>query len=450
MKTAAYFAATLVVALGAWSLYAMSNGGLPVELAEVRRGPIREFVDEQGKTRLPKTHVVTMPYNGRVESIELTEGTPVKAGQVVACVVPVDLELETRQAEAAVERLEASIAENRDVSVEETGLKQALNYVTSMDLTVQASNKRQEAGKARYDFAKKSYDRVRPLAKSKDKTEEELNRAELAVVEGDVEYQQDVLVFRALQALQAATALLPTAIRQYMGRKNLSAAVLEKERQQAVAHLEQVKTNRQRGTMTSHVDGVVLSRPITNERHQAAGTVLLEIGRLDDLEVEAEVLSQEVVKVQPGDEVEIHGPAIGAPAARGKVSRIYPAGFTKISSLGVEQQRVMVIVQFEPDEVSRLRIERDLGVGYRVNVKIFTASNDQALLIPRSALFRGAAGDWQVFVLREGKARLTSIEAGLMNDELVEVVKGLGEGDRVILAPESSLADGARVKDRTK
>jgi HlyD family secretion protein len=227
-------------------------------------------------------------------------------------------------------------------------------------------------------------------------------------------------------------------------------AVLEKERQQALAQLEQVKTNRQRGTMTSPIDGVVLSRPVTNERHQAAGTVLLEIGRLEDLEVEAEVLSQEVVEIEVGQDVEIYGPAIGRMPAHGKVSRIYPAGFTKISSLGVEQQRVMVIVQFEPEELSRLRVERELGVGFRVNVKIFTAASDRALVIPRSALFRGTAGDWQVFAIRDGRARLTSIEVGLMNDELVEVIRGLEENDQVIIAPESSLVDGTRVTRRER
>jgi HlyD family secretion protein len=319
-----------------------------------------------------------------------------------------------------------------------------------MDLTVEAADKRQEAGKAQYEFAKKRFSRIRTLRETDKVSEEELNRAEVALIEGDVDFQQDVLVYRALQALQAATALLPTAIQQYIGRKQLSVAVLEKERQQALAQLEQVKTNRQRGTMISPVDGIVLSRPITNERHQAAGTVLLEIGRLEDLEVEAEVLSQEVVEIEAGQDVEIYGPAIGHAPARGKVSRIYPAGFTKISSLGVEQQRVMVIIQFEPEELSRLRVERELGVGFRVNVKIFTAANDQALIFPRSALFRGTAGDWQVYAVREGRARLTSIEVGLMNDELVEVARGLEENDQVIVAPESSLVDGTRVKRRER
>jgi HlyD family secretion protein len=113
--------------------------------------------------------------------------------------------------------------------------------------------------------------------------------------------------------------------------------------------------------------------------------------------------------------------------------------------LGVEQQRVNVLVHFLPEDLRRLRQDRNIGVGYRVNVRIFTDTRDQARLIPRSALFRGAAGDWQVFAVRGGVARLVPIEIGLINDELVEVASGLDETDQVILAPETNLTDGTRV-----
>src|SRR5690606_22342502 len=119
--------------------------------------------------------------------------------------------------------------------------------------------------------------------------------------------------------------------------------------------------------------------------------------------------------------------------------RIYPAGFTKVSSLGVEQQRVMVILKFTPEELQRLRKDRRMGVDYRVRVRIFTAKKDNALVIPRSALFRGPGGAWQVFAVRGGKASLVNVEIGLLNDEAVEITKGVEDGEEVILAPESSI-----------
>jgi HlyD family secretion protein len=110
----------------------------------------------------------------------------------------------------------------------------------------------------------------------------------------------------------------------------------------------------------------------------------------------------------------------------------------------VEQQRVKVIVRFVPGVLESLRA-RGLGVGYRVRAKIYTAEKSQALVIPRSALFRGPRGDWQTFVVRNSAAHLQSLEIGLLNDEWAEVTKGLAEKDLVILAPETNLTQGARV-----
>jgi HlyD family secretion protein len=116
---------------------------------------------------------------------------------------------------------------------------------------------------------------------------------------------------------------------------------------------------------------------VSNEQFLSAGTPLVETGRLEDLEVEADVLSLDVVDVRPGDPVEIYGPTIGRDPAPGKIERIEPAGFTKISSPGVEQQRVKVIIDIDPEDLVRLRNEKNLGVGYRVRVRIIHRGKDQ-------------------------------------------------------------------------
>jgi len=214
-------------------------------------------------------------------------------------------------------------------------------------------------------------------------------------------------------------------------------------------NLEQVKRDRGRAELYSPVDGVVLAREISNERHIPAGTDLLKIGRLEDLEVVAEVLSQDVVNVKVGDPVELYGPAIGPEPAKGVVSRIFPAGFTKVSSLGVEQQRVKVIVQLDSEDLQRLLVEQGLGVDYRVRVRIITARKENSLLVPRSAVFRGEEGNWQVYTISDGRAQRSTIQIGLHNDRLVEVTGGLGEGDWVVLAPESGLEPGQRLEVKT-
>ncbi len=441
----------VVVVLAAVLVAVMAMGwshGTPVEVARAEMGPIRQFVDERGKTRLPRTYLITMPYNGRIEAIGAVEGTSVKKGEVVARVVPIDLELTVDQAKAVVGRLEASLRENADVALENSALKQAEQFVESMEATVGAAQARMDSGKAGYEYSEKNFNRVQGLFEAKAAAQAEFDRAMLEKVQASVNYRQDQLVYTAMRALQSATNLLPTMVSQYIDRKRLMGAVLEKERAEAEAQLLQAQQAQQRGTMTSPIDGIVLERNSTNERFLAAGTTLLELGRLEDLQVEADVLSVEVVDVDAGAPVEIYGPAIGEPVAQGSVLRIYPAGFTKVSSLGVEQQKVKVVVEFKPEDLARLRKERHLGVGYRVRVRIITADKPQALIVPRSALFRGNDGSWQLYAVDDGRVHVRTVQVGIVNDQAVEIASGLKQGELVIVAPESNLSEGQRVEGK--
>ncbi len=436
----------LAIALAAYAAYVYSDGGEPVETADAKLGEIREFVTERGKTRLPRTYLITMPFNGRIAEINVAEGRQVKKDELLAKIVPVDLDLEVQDAKAAVDRLGASIRESEDITVEETAMKQSKEYVTAMNKAVDAAQEQLKASGAKLEVARKHFERVRSLYQTGKMTQDELDQANLSYVESNVSHEQNNLTYRGLQAIQIATALLPIAIEQYIHRKGFSTDVVRHEQAQALVKLEQVKKNAERGAMRSPVDGVVLARNITNERYLSAGETLLEVGRLEELEIEADVLSQDVVAVKPDDQVDIYGPAIGPDPVQGRVKQIYPAGFTKVSSLGVEQQRVKVIISLDKQTLTRLREQRGLGVGYRVRVRIYTAKRSQTLVIPRSALFRGAAETWQLFVMRDDAARLQTVEVGLMNDEWAEITKGIGEGDRVILAPETNLTDGAHVR----
>jgi HlyD family secretion protein len=310
---------------------------------------------------------------------------------------------------------------------------------------VEAAAARVKSGQAKLEYAEKNLSRIQNLARTRAKTEDDLDQARVQQVESSVNYQQDVLVLRSAEAMRAAMSLLPTMVRQYIQRKALTHDVLEQQLAEARVQMRDVEEDARRGTMTSPVDGVVLERAVSNERQVSVGTVLLRIGRWEDLEIEADLLSTDVVRVKPGQGVEVSGPAIGPEPAAAEVKRIYPAGFTKTSSLGVEQQRVKVIVTFAPDDLRRLREQNDLGVHYRVRVRIFTAESSGALVIPRSALFRGAKNDWRVFVIRGGRAHLAAVKVGLSNDEAAEITAGLAENDQVILAPETNLAEGQAV-----
>jgi HlyD family secretion protein len=435
--------AIVAVAAGGYRYYA---SGAPVEAATVEIGEIQQFVEEQATTVLPSTTVVTMPLDGRIAAISMDVGDPVKQGEVVAQLVQEDIDIARRQALAKVEQLQAEIRQNNDDSIEQITLKQTLAMVTAVTDAVAAAAARVTSGRKKYETAIRHRKRIEPLVRVNSRTEEDLDEAELAEVTAGVDYDTDRLVLSSMQAIAVLVDLMPTLIRRQIERKQLAAAVIEQKLNAAEAELAEFDLEKGRTIMTSPIDGVVLMRAFHNERPVSAGTVLLELGRLDAMEVEAEVLSQDAVQIREGAVVEIIGPTIGLQPATGRVQRVEPTGFTKVSSLGVEQQRVRVKISLAEEELSRVLENRGLGVGYRVRVRIVTGSKSGALTIPRTAIFRSENGGWRVFAIRGRKAELQDVEVGLMNDDRVEIVKGLSADDRVVIAPESDLTDGARVK----
>ena len=429
-----------------WLLVEFSSSGVEVERVAARVDTIEEFVDERGKTRLPRTYMITMPYAGRIEPITIEEDTVVKKNEVLARINAQDIELAVAEAGAGFEQAKASLEENQYSDLETTLAKQANDFVESMKAMVSSAVEQARSSKAALVYAEKDLARVKKLYPSGARTEDEMDEAILDHAQSDAGYRQSWFSHAAIKAMDAATAKLPKLIADYVARKKLTGKVLDAQKSRADVLLKRAELDRQRGVMKSPVDGVVLKRLVTNQRLLSAGTVLLEIGQPETLEVEADVLSLDVGKIKKGQAVEIYGPAIGKPPAAGTVERIHPAGFTKISSLGVEQQRVKVIIRFDAKDLERLRKDRNLGVAYRVRVRILTRQKQDALVVPRSALFRGPEGKWQLYAIRGGKARLQDVEVGLINDEMVEITKGLKAGEQVILAPESNLEDGVRVK----
>ena len=174
-----------------------------------------------------------------------------------------------------------------------------------------------------------------------------------------------------------------------------------------------------------------------------AGTPLVEVGDPERLEIVTDLLSADAVRVSPGADVLVEDWG-GERPLKGRVRLVEPFGFTKISALGVEEQRVNVVIDFvEPREAWRR-----LGHGYRATVRIVISAAPNVLKVPISALFR-TGREWSVFVVdSSGRARLRRVEAGRMNDAEAEVMRGLAAGDQVIVHPSDKVADGVRVRER--
>ncbi|MCH9654975.1 MAG: efflux RND transporter periplasmic adaptor subunit [Planctomycetes bacterium] len=436
----------VILLSGLGIFYLASPAPLPVDVTTAETGEVKAFVEERAKTTLPRVYRIAMPLNGRVLPIKVSEDQKVTQGQVVAVMETFDLEAEVAKAKFRVEQYARKIVEQADDSLEDNSLIQFNEFLKSMNLTVAAASKQQEASLAKWQFSKDEFDRKYQLVKKNAISESELNESDLFKKQSEVDYQKDILTWRSLQAVQSAMQIGKISIQKYKEKKELSEAVLHEEQKEARAHLKQLERDLKRATMQSPIDGTVLTKYYSNERTLSAGEVLLEIGKLEDLEVEVDVLSQYVGNIRIGAPVDIEGPAIGDEPVQGKVKRIYPKGFTKISSLGVEQQRVKVIISFNENIWKQLQEQnRELGTDFRVRVKIFTEIKKDVVKVPRSALFRNGSGQWQAFLVRNSKTVLLDVEPGVMNDFEAEIRSGIKAGDQLIIAPSMNLKSGTSV-----
>lgn len=365
-----------------------------VDLAKVTEGQLRVTVDEEGETRVRDRYVVSAPAAGELGRIELEPGDPVEGGRTVVARLrpsaPTPLDARTRAESSAV-------AEAAEAALE------------------RARAERERAA-AVADRAQQRHERLQRLWESRSVTRDALEAQEA-----------DARTARA--ALDAAERAVDQA------RHELEAAR---------ARLVQGTPDPQTGelTLVASVDGVVLRRHHESQTVVAAGEPLLDVGDPGRLEIVSDLLSSEAVRVAPGDAVLIEHWG-GDGTLRGRVRHVEPAGFLKVSALGVEEQRVNVVVDLEDPENAYAR----LGDAYRVEVRIVTWERDAVVKAPVGALFRRSE-DWAVFVDDGGRARLRTLEIGRRNSEEAQVLKGLGAGDRVVLYPPDTLEDGARITPR--
>ena len=437
----AWIVVLLGVAAGAfWLMIGTPEG---VETATVSRGKVRAMVEELGETRLARTYTVSMPVEGRVEPISLEVGDRVAAGDVVARLDTTALASRVEAERANIARLDAQMTRSDDDRLERTLIEQINAVLVSIDRTVEAAEEQTRSTRARLDVARQDREDISESYESGAATDIELRRARLEEVESEVSVSNSFLTLRAYEAVRSAARIGPRLVEQWIELKALDRAVLERERAEAEARLVALEDDLSRAEIRSPVDGVVLERAQSSERVLAAGTALLEIGRAEDLEVKIEMLTDEAGRVSAGDPVEIEWRATGE-AIEGTVSRIEPRAFTKVSSLGVEQQRVLVIVALG-EEARALSQDWRLGAAYRVRTRVSTGEAS-GLGVPRGAGFRGAGGGWRAFRLEGDRARAVGVELGLMNDASVEVTGGLGEGDEVIVSPPVDLREGQRVR----
>jgi HlyD family secretion protein len=356
----------------------------PVDVVVVGRGPLVVTVDQEGVTRVRDRYVITAPVAGGLHRIGLEAGDSVRRGQVVALLDPLPLDSRSRQ--LATARLGAA------------------------EDTYRTAEANLEAARALYGQARRERVRADSLAAQHLISPEQ--QEQFAVSESSRAREVDAADYKA----QAAAHDVEQA------RAALSLGGTRAASPYAVH---------------APVSGRVLRIPERSGRVVVAGDTLLVVGDPARIEIVADLLSSDAVKVHPGDTmlVEEWG---GSQSLRGVIRRVEPAGFTKVSALGVEEQRVNVIGDLvEP--------AGGLGDAYRVEVRVVLWRGANVVTVPASAIYRSAGG-WETFVVESGRARRRVVTIGHRGAFDVEVVSGLAPGEVVIRQPSDRISDGVRVR----
>lgn len=381
----------VIAVLVAWGLFeGFRPQPVEVDTGTATRGPLRVTIEQEGRTRVVDRYVMTAPVNGYARRIRLDVGDAVARGATL-------VELEPMRAEVLDARRRAE-AEAR---------------IASADAGVSAAGQRADAAATNASLAQKELERVRVLRQS-----------------GYVSAAADD---HAASAAERTAAELRSA--------QFAVAVARHELEAARAQLKYAASGSNAATVAvrTPVAGRVLKIPRKSEGPVTVGQPLIEIGDPAALEVEVDVLSADAVRIHPGTRVVFERWG-GEGTLEGVVRVVEPAGFTKVSALGVEEQRVWVIVTFTSPATQWQR----LGDGYRVEASFILWEANDVLQIPASALFRDGDG-WAAFVVEQGKAVKRRVQTSHRNGLGAQVISGIKAGERVIVHPDDQVRDGGAV-----
>lgn len=362
-----------------------------VETARVTRSPLTVRVAEEGRTRIRNRYVVAATVTGKMQRVPLKAGDEVKAGETLLTTIE----------PAAAPLLDARTREQAEAAV-------AMNEAAGKQATESLA-----AARAALQLAEADRDRVRSVRRTGTVSATERDRAEgeAAIKAAEVRAIEFSIQVSNFRLAQARAALLQSGT-------------------SSGGELVPVK---------SPVSGRVLKVIQESECVVVPGQPILEIGDPADLEIEAEILSRDAVTIRPGDSVDIEQWGGEAPL-KGRVRRIEPAAFTKISALGVEEQRVIVLCDLLDPAAAAGR----LGDRFRVEVRVAIWHQDDVLVAPSGALFR-EGNQWKTFLFRNGRAVAVAVTAGHSDGHSTEVLAGLAAGDELLLHPPDTVTDGTRV-----
>ncbi len=430
------------LAVVAFAVYYMRPRPVPVAMGSPARMTVREYISEEAKTRLAKEYLLAAPVSGTVLRIELEPGDLVEAGQVIAKMDPFPIEKQIAALDARIAQAQAQITGVDKAKPKPEDLEAASVRAKSLGDEANAAARARDEANAALGEAQKAFERTKGL----------LEKGVVSQSEFDMAQSRSDIAQAALARANAAASAAQKGVRVGdLNAQRLAGSIDDNEYMRQVYTAEAEALAAQRDVFASDlgktelrapVAGPVLEKYLADERAVVPGTPLIKIGDLATLEIESDVLSEEVGRIREGAQVELLGKAFGGAERMGAVKRIYPSAFMKISALGVEQQRVKVLIGLEPAKDGL-----PLRPGTRLDVRIITGEKLDTLAVPERSAFR-RQGQWYVFKVVSGTATLAPVTIGLKNDAFAEILDGLAEGDTIITEPMNDLTDGAPVMAR--
>jgi len=392
-----------VIALGA---VLSGNKAVEVETSKVVKEEINKYVEETAVVTMEDQVPVYAEAGGRIIEVLAQAGDQVKTGDVLA-------KLDEREVLLQIQALEAQ----------------------------------KQSAVARYEEAKNPADQeeISKLKAQLRSAEASYNEAERAAENNKTLYDSGVISFDTYQSSLTQLALeksnLETAKSNLAAAQKGASANVKKEYQGQIAEIQAqidlLKKQSSDLTIKASIDGVVLAQEMETGSFVQSGTLLFEIGSDSGTFLESDILVDEIGDVKVGATVLIENEDLGIKDMKGTVRKIYPKAFSKMSELGIEQKRVKV-------EIDYINTGEVLKPGYDLDIKIITASRQDTLTVDENAVF-DYQGKGHVFVVEDGKANLKVIEKGIESDERIEVLKGLAEGEEIILSPDKTLEEGKKV-----
>ena len=431
---------TIVSVLLGFAVLSMRPQPALVEIGKPEKRAVREYITEEAKTRLRDEYTVDMPLSGTLRRMSLEVGDVVEAGSVLAEIDIFDLEHQIQAAEFLIQQAQFQIDGLASGKPKKEDTDTASVRIKEMSDQLQMAETQHRVAGIDSEQARREYERVKKLVDEGVAAQSLLDDAQ-RTHEGLLEQ-----VDRAQLAVAAArknveiAQLAASRVASSMDDNEYMRQVYGAEIQRLESELAILKSDLKKAIICAPVSGPVLEKYIENTRVLAAGTPIVKLGDLSTMEIESDVLSEEVVAVTPGDAVELIGKALGDAPVLGKVDRIYPSAFQKISSLGIEQQRVKTIIAFDNTALQ-------LRAGTRLDVRIITDETPEAIAVPERSVFR-RDDEWYVFVVAGGKAELCRVTVGLKNDTWAAISSGLDLEEDIILDPKNDLEPGSRVAAR--